>query len=110
MSCTTSSTEKRARAHVAGAAADAIGAVVDAEIGQQDFQERNAAAVRRIGVADAGAGGGADAAVARIPFCPAGGRAGGVVFGGIRQNLELLKVFRAIGRAYVPYLFFLWHR
>ena len=48
---------------IARAAADAIGAVVDAEIGQQDLQQRHAAAVRRVGVADAGAGDRADAAV-----------------------------------------------
>ncbi|MOA00514.1 hypothetical protein D3C78_1198830 [compost metagenome] len=38
---------------IAGRAVDAIGAIIDAEIGQQNFQERNAAPVRRIGMADA---------------------------------------------------------
>ena len=31
-------------------AVDAIAAIIDAEIGQQDFQQRNAAPVRRIGI------------------------------------------------------------
>ena len=44
-------------------AVDAIGAVIDARIGQQDLQQRDAATVRRIGVADANALGGADALV-----------------------------------------------
>ena len=41
--------------HIAGRAVDAIKALIDAEIGEQNFQQRNAAPVRRIGVADAGA-------------------------------------------------------
>ena len=47
------------------ATVDAIGAVVEAPVGQQDFQQRHAAPVRRVGVADAGAGGRAE------PFRPA---------------------------------------
>ena len=57
---------------IAGAAAHAIGAVVSAEVGQQNFQQRDAAPVRRIGVADAGAGGGTDSAVPGIAFGAAG--------------------------------------
>jgi hypothetical protein len=38
--------------HVAAATIDAIGAVVNAKIGQQDFQQRNTAPVRRIRMAD----------------------------------------------------------
>ena len=57
---------------IARAPAHAIGAVVAAEVGQQDFQQRDAAPVRRIGVADAGAGGRADPAVAGVAFGAAG--------------------------------------
>ena len=35
--------------HVARAAVDAVGAVVHAEVGQQDLEQRDAAAVRRVG-------------------------------------------------------------
>ncbi len=43
VSLTTSSDLKAGARHVAGAAANAIGAVVDAEIGQQHFEQRDAA-------------------------------------------------------------------
>ena len=62
---------KRARGGVRGAAVDAIGAVVEAPIRQQDLQERHAAAVGRVGVADAGAGGRAEPARRRPCAWPA---------------------------------------
>ena len=47
---------------VGGATVDAVGAVVDAGVGEQDLQQRDAAAIRRVGVADSVAGAGPDAA------------------------------------------------
>ena len=76
---------------IARAAAHAIGAVVAAEVGEQDLQQRDAAPVRRIGVADAGAGGRADPAVAGGAPGAAGRCAGGVVFGRVREDFELLQ-------------------
>ena len=46
---------------VGGRAVDAINAVIDAEIGQQDLEQADAAPVRRIGMADAAALGRTDA-------------------------------------------------
>ncbi len=72
---------------IAGGAIDAIGAVIDAEIGHQDFQEGNAAPVRGIGMADSGAFGRAQpAACGRIPFRRAARCAGGIIFGGVGQD------------------------
>ena len=75
--------------HVAGPPADAIGAIVDAEIGQQDLEQRNAAAVRRIGMADRLAGR-ADLALAGSPLRRARRGARHVVFRGVGENFELL--------------------
>ena len=70
-------------------AVDAIGAVVDAEVRHQDLEQRDAAPVRRIGMADAHPLGRSQAPRPGIaPGRPAGG-AGGVVFRGIRQDGEL---------------------
>ncbi|MDT0633428.1 hypothetical protein RM532_00510 [Salinisphaera sp. W335] len=78
--------------HVRGIAIDAVMAFVDAEVGQQDFQQRDATAVRGVGVADA-------RAFRRSHAAPVGGVAGGgpagcagsVVLGGIRQDFEFLQ-------------------
>ena len=51
--------------HIAGNAVDAIKAVVDAVVREKNFQQRNAAAIRRVAVANARARGGAEAARAR---------------------------------------------
>src|SRR5690606_35670832 len=76
--------------HVAGAAVDAVLAVVQAEVGEQHLEQRDAAAVRRIAVADAGAVGGTQPALplGAVFRRPAAG-AGGVVLGGISANLKL---------------------
>ncbi|MDZ7914222.1 MAG: hypothetical protein U5O16_20660 [Rhodococcus sp. (in: high G+C Gram-positive bacteria)] len=80
--------EARAR-HVAGDAVDAVQAVVLAAVGQQNLEQRDAAPVRRIAVADARALGGADAAPAhRVALRSAAGCAGGVVLGGVGQDGE----------------------
>ena len=77
--------------HVAGGAVDAIEAIVIAGIGEQHLQQRDAASVRRVGMADAHAGRGrAEAlAVAGIPLLGAAGGAGGVVLGGVGQDFQL---------------------
>ena len=80
----------RAR-HIAGAAVDAVLAVVQAEVGQQDFQQRHAASVRGKAVADAHAVGRAQAALALgAALGRAAAGAGGVVLGGVGQHGELL--------------------
>ena len=76
---------------VRGRPVDAIDAVVDAEIGQQDLEQGHAPAVRGVGVTDAHALGRADALAAdRVPFRRPRRGAGGIVFGGVRQDGELL--------------------
>src|SRR5690606_38057425 len=64
---------------VVAAPAHTIGAVVDADVGKQDLEQRNAAAVFGIAVTDAVAIGVADALVLVCPFTAAGG-AGRIVF------------------------------
>ncbi len=78
--------------HVRGGAIDAVKAIVVAGIGEQDFQERNAASVRRIGMTNShpGIGRSHAFAVAAVPRFGSTGGAGGVVLGGIRQNGQFL--------------------
>jgi hypothetical protein len=45
--------------NVGGAAVDAVVAVVEAAVGEEDFEEGDAAAIGGVGVADAGSSGGA---------------------------------------------------
>src|SRR5690606_7891906 len=75
--------------HVAGHAVDAVHAVEDAEVGQQDLQQRHAAPVRRVRVADAHATGAADATgLRRVPLGRAAGGARRVVLGRVGQYRE----------------------
>ena len=83
---------------VGGAAVDAIGAVVEAPVGQQDLQQRDAAAVGRIGVADAHAAGRAEAGLAARALRRAGGGAGGVVLGGVGKDAQLRGELRVHNR------------
>ena len=77
--------------HVAADAVDAVQAVVDAVVGQQDLQQRDAAPVGRVAVADARALGRADAAPAdRAPLVGAARGARGVVLGGVGEDGELV--------------------
>jgi hypothetical protein len=71
---------------VAGDSVDAVLAVVDAEVGQQNFEQRDAAAVRRIAVTDACTRGRTDAAGARIPLRCSAARARGIVLGRIGED------------------------
>jgi hypothetical protein len=74
---------------LAADAVDAVQAVVDAEVGEQDLQQADAAAVGRIAVADAHAFGAADATPAqRVPLVGAPGGAGSVVLGGVGQDSD----------------------
>ncbi|CAE1299873.1 unnamed protein product [Acanthosepion pharaonis] len=73
-------------ADIGGLAIDAIMAVEDAAIGQQDLQQRDAAAIGRIGVADPHPLGRSDPlAVAAVAFGRARRGAGCVIFRGIGQ-------------------------
>lgn len=66
---------------------DAIGAIIDTEIGEQYLQERNAAPVRRIGMAYARPLRGAKSAgCSRAAFRRAAGGTGRIVFGRIGKN------------------------
>ena len=76
--------------HVARRPVDAVQAVVLAMVGQQDLEQRDAAAIGRVAVADAHAFRRADAGAADgIAPVGAAGRAGGVVLGGVGQDGEL---------------------
>ena len=78
--------------HVGGRAIDAKDAVINAKIRQQHFQERDAAAVRRVGMADTRTTARAYAlAVERVSFRPATGRAGRVVFRSVGENRQLVR-------------------
>ena len=93
----------RGALHIGGGAVDAIEAVVVAGVGEQDFQERDAAAVRRVGMADAHAriGRAHTLAVAAVARLGAAGGTGGVVFGGVRQDFEFaLQVHRLESHCY----------
>lgn len=91
---------------VAGAAVDAVVAVVEAGIGHEDLEEGDAATVGGVGMADAGAAGGANAlAAARVFPGGAAAGAGRVVFGGVGEDFEfagevheLLRRIRLWGR------------
>ena len=76
--------------NVAGAVIDAIRAVEHAEVGEQDLEQRDAAAVRRVGMTDAHPGRGTQAAtIAGVAFGRARGGAGRIVLSGIGQDREL---------------------
>ena len=76
-------------ADVAGAAVDAVVAVVDAGVGEEEFEERDASAIGGVAVADADAAGGADAfAIEGVSADGAGAGAGGVVFCGVCEDGE----------------------
>ena len=70
-------------------AVDAEDAIVGADVGEEDFEERDAASVGGIGVADAHAVGVADALPVAAALGAAAG-AGGVVLGGVGENFEFL--------------------
>ncbi len=73
---------------VRGAPVDAIGAIEQAVVRQQDFQQRHAAPVGRVGVANA-VRGRAKPVLARRPFRRARRGAGRIVLGGVGQNAQL---------------------
>ena len=75
--------------NVGGDAVDAEDAVVGAEVGEENFEQGDAAAVRRVAVADAHAVGVAHALTVAAAFGTRGG-AGGVVFRSVGENLEFL--------------------
>ena len=75
--------------HVGRAPIDAIGAVEQAVIGEQDLEQGYAAPVRRVGVADAGSHRRTQAAHIRLALGRAGGGAGGIVFRRVRQDAQL---------------------
>src|SRR5580698_144776 len=83
--------------HIAGAPVHAIETVVDAEIGEEDLQQRNAAAIGREAMADTHARRGADPTPRRrvaLRGATAGTR--GVVLRCIRQKGELAFQFHAV--------------
>jgi hypothetical protein len=78
--------------HVAGFPVHTIQTIVGAKICEQNFQQRNAAAIRRVTVADAGADGRADAfAAARIASLAAAAGARGVIFRGVGEDGKFLR-------------------
>jgi hypothetical protein len=84
--------------HPARPAVDAVAAVVDAVIGEQQLEQGNAAPVGGIAVADPGALGASDASPPSPSPCRAAAGAGGIVLGGIRQNREFaLELHHAAG-------------
>jgi hypothetical protein len=76
---------------IRGAAVDAVGAIEQAIVREQDLQERDAAPVRRVGVADAGARGRAELARLRSALRRPRGRAGRIILCGVRQDPQLLR-------------------
>ena len=76
--------------YIVGAAVDTITAIITAGVGIQHFQQRNAAAVRGKGMADARLCAAAQAAVLSGTLHAAGG-AGHIIFGAVRQYLKLFR-------------------
>ena len=84
--------------HIAGAAVDAILAIVKAEVGQQNLQQRHATPVRCVAVANAHAIGRAQAALALgAALGRAAARAGGVVLGGVGEDAQLVDDLHGAG-------------
>jgi hypothetical protein len=80
--------------NVARSAVDAVLAVVQAEIGEQQLEQRDASAVRRVAVADAHAAGRAKPRRSRRrPGRGAAGRTRRVVLGGVGENRKLANEF-----------------
>ena len=77
-------------AHIAGAAVDAVGAVVDAPVGKQHLEQGDAPAVGGEGVAASGGQGAPQAAGPARPIQPAGG-ARRVVLGRVGQDGQLVQ-------------------
>ena len=75
--------------HIGTFAVDAVAAVVNAHVRQQDFEQRNTAPIGRVAVADSRAFDRAHTFAAQrgSPLHPAG-RTAGVVFGGVGQDAE----------------------
>src|ERR1700733_5045762 len=83
--------------HIARAPVHAVETIVDAEIGEEDLQQRNAAAIGREAMADAHARRGADPAPRRrVAFWGAAARTRGVILRCIRQEGELAFQFHAV--------------
>ena len=80
--------------HIAGAPVDAVLAIVDAEVCEQNLEQGHASAIRREAVADAHAGGGSQAflALGRAIGCRAAG-AGDIVFRRIGKDGEFVGDF-----------------
>src|SRR5262249_36340177 len=96
--------------HVGRAAIDAIDAIEQAVIGQQDLEQRHAPAIGRVGMTDAIAGR-ADPVLSRRAPGRARGGAGCVVLGGISENSQLFGQLVVHGTApFVHYMFFSLHR
>ena len=76
--------------NVVAAAVDAVGAVVDADVGEHDLQQRDAASVGREGVADAPPRGAAHPARTMLAR-HAARSARNVVFGRLGQHLEFFE-------------------
>ena len=94
-------------AYVGGDAVDAEDAVVGAEVGEQDLEQGDAAAVGGVGVADALAVRGAEAAGGGRAL-GAGGGAGGVVLGGVGEDLEFLLDVHHAGALIDPMALWSW--
>src|SRR5690606_7801444 len=91
--------------HVAGTTVDAVLAVVQAEVGQQDLQQGYAAPVRRVAVAYAHAVGRADAILAPgAALRGAAAGAGGVVLGGVGENGEFVDQLHGTRYLYCTYI------
>ncbi|MNK71998.1 hypothetical protein D3C87_914640 [compost metagenome] len=90
--------------NIAGAAVDAVLAIVKAEIGQQNLQQRHAAPVRRVAVADAHAICRAQPALAfGAALGRAAARAGGVVLGGVGEDAQLVDDLHGAGSILFAY-------
>ena len=74
---------------IVGAAVETVGAVVDAGVGEEDFQQRDAAAIGGPGMADAAGRGTAESARLAGAVAAAGG-AGNIVLGAVGQDFQAL--------------------
>ena len=86
--------------HVVGAPVDTVLAVIDATVGHQHLQQRNAPPVGGKAVTAPGDGGGRVADFPRLKAAlDAAGCAGGVILGGVREDRQLLQKLHGSGRS-----------
>ncbi len=75
--------------HIRRGPVDAVGAVINAEVGQQHLEQRDAAPIRRVGMADRPFGRADAAGLCAVSPLRSAGRTGCIILGRIGENRQL---------------------